>query len=255
MEIVWLYARRPVVGYQQLLHAYSDREFDSPCRSTVPLLMCWRDAEKRARELSKTLGFRLSNRVYLDFEYPVRVQRGKGRASCTDLMMNSGNTSLAIEAKWTEPRYETVSEWLGKGSNPKNRQEVLEVWIDLLGQGSSKKPKVVDMLELPYQLVHRAASACFPDSKNRWLVYQLFDMMSHEYEMYLRDLGNFAGVLGSGRSLKICVASYRIERTERQVELECRWTNSGERHLHEPVRTGLGNGDLLSVHQEQVVIL
>ena len=255
MKVVWSYGGSPVGGYQQLLHAYSDGEFDSPCRSTVPLLMCWRDAEKRARELSKTLGFRMSNRVSLDFEYPVPVQRGKGKPSCTDLMMKSGDTSLAIEAKWTEPGYQEVSAWLAEGSNRKNRCEVLNGWVDLLGQGSSRKPKAIDMLELPYQLVHRAASACFPDSKDRWLVYQLFDMTSQKYETYLRDLRKLAGVLEPGRSLKICVASYRIERTKRQTELERRWTDSGERHLHEPVRTGLRNGDLLSVHPEKIVIL
>ena len=255
MKVVWSYAGCPVAGYQQLLHAYTDLEFDSPTRSTVPLLMCWRDSGKRARELSKPLGFRLSNRVSLDFEYRVPAQRGKGKASCTDLMMNTGDTSLAIEAKWTEERYETVSKWLEKGPNPENSREVLEGWIDLLGRGSSKKPKAVDMLELPYQLVHRAASACFPDSKNLWLIYQLFDMTSQKYDVYLRDLRKFADVLEPGRSLKICVAAYRIERTRRQTELERRWTDSGERHLHEPVRTGLRDGDLLSVHPEKMVIL
>ena len=255
MKVVWSYAGYPVGGYQQLLNAYSDGEFDSPSRSTVPLLMCWREAGKQARVLSETLGFRLSNRVSLDFEHTVPVQRGRGKPSCTDLMMKTGDTSVAIEAKWTESRYPEVSAWLEEGSNPENRREVLEGWVDLLGRGLSRKPKAIDMLELPYQLVHRAASACFPDSKNHWLVYQLFGMTSQKYETYLRDLRKFADVLEPGRSLKICIASYRIERTRRQTELEQRWTDSRERHLHEPVRTGLRNGDLLSIHPEKMVIL
>jgi hypothetical protein len=33
---------------------------------------------------------------------------GKGTASHAKLMMTTGERALAVEAKWTEPRYETI---------------------------------------------------------------------------------------------------------------------------------------------------
>ena len=35
------------------------------------------------------------------FEYPVPVQRGRGKASMTDLMVTTEKFAMAIEAKWT----------------------------------------------------------------------------------------------------------------------------------------------------------
>ena len=255
MRTVWSYQGRRVDGYEQLLGCYQDREFNSPKRSTVPLLACWRNPKEPARELSETLDFRLSDEISLDFEHTVHVQRGKGKPSCTDLMLTSGDVSLGIESKWTEPRYDDVSAWLSRGSNRLNRIEVLKGWIDLLSSHTLSKPTVSAVSELPYQLVHRAASACSTNAKRRWLIYQLFDMDSKKYEMYLGDLQKLAVVLEPGRSLGICAASYNIERSERQVELESKWTGSLNRHLHEHVRDGLKDGNLLSVQLKKIEIL
>ena len=110
MNIEWSYAGRNITGYQALLECYKPREFYSPKRSTVPLLAYWRTPDRRGSELSKALNLPLlSDSLCLDFEHTVPVQRGKGKPSCTDLMLTSGGVSLAIEAKWKEGRYEDVA--------------------------------------------------------------------------------------------------------------------------------------------------
>jgi hypothetical protein len=58
-------------------------------------------------------------------------------------MLQSESRCLAIEAKWTEPAYETVSKWRGDKSQednvpqdrnepPTNREQVLGGWLELL---------------------------------------------------------------------------------------------------------------------------
>jgi hypothetical protein len=60
----------------------------------------------------------------MSFEYQVPPNRGRGKASHSDLMIGWDRAAAAIEAKWTEPEYELVSEWLG-AKPTRNRKEVL----------------------------------------------------------------------------------------------------------------------------------
>ncbi len=245
MRIIWSHEGRCISSYDKLLDSYQNNEFNSPKRSTVPLLAYWRTPDQRAREFSKALGFELSRSVRLDFEYKVPVQCGRGKASHTDLMLISGDVCVAIEAKFTDPRYECVAEWLAKGSNIKNRMKVLQGWLGLLSSDLKQK----DVAELPYQLVHRAASACHPDAECRHLVYQVFDADSAKREMYLSDLRKFRSLLSPDR-LSIHLVECSIQRTPLQECLERKW-NEGERDLHEHVLSGLKNSELMNIHFEK----
>ena len=251
MAIAWSYAGDNVGGFEELIERYGSKEFASPKRSTVPLLAYWRDADRRAGEFTGALGFTLTDSVCLNFEHEVPVQRGIGKPSCTDLMLRSGGVSAAIEAKWTEPRYKEVAAWLGEPASS-NRAEVLEGWLDLLRTCAGSNLEQDDVAGLPYQIVHRAASACHPDAESRWLVYQVFDVGAEEREMYIRDLGALASLLGAGPRLRICLADCTVHRTDRQEELENLW-DSGERDLREPVMAGLRAGDLFRVELAQVI--
>jgi hypothetical protein len=62
---------------------------------------------------------------------------------------------VAIEAKYTEPRYETVEQWLGT-SPTLNRQAVLAGWLAHIAARSDSPPLDPSVvLGLPYQLVQR----------------------------------------------------------------------------------------------------
>ena len=60
-------------------------------------------------------------------------ERGRGKASFTDLMITASSAAVAIEAKFTEPRGETVHKWL-RDPPETNRTDVLEGWLDLIGK-------------------------------------------------------------------------------------------------------------------------
>ncbi len=171
---------------------------------------------------------------------PAQCGRSKA-ASRTDLILISGDVCVAIEAKFTEPRYETVTQWL----TTDNRMKVLKGWLSLLSPDLKKN----DVYDLPYQLVHRAASACYPDAKSRHLVYQVFDVDSAKRERYLSDLRKLRNLLNPDR-MSIHLVECSIQRTPVQECLERRQDNR-ESNLHEHVLPGLKNGALMDIHLEK----
>jgi len=131
----------------------------------------------------------------LHLEFTVNPPKGRGIASHTDLMAISSSGTLAIEAKWTEPRYETVGEWIKSG----NRELVLRGWLDLLQPHSQRLLKPIDFSGTVYQMVHRAASACY-GSEDPNLAYLHFipdpsgqGAISVQYESDLQYLYNLLG--------------------------------------------------------------
>lgn len=108
MQVKWKFKTRQVTGFDNLLENYDHEEFDSPRRSTIPLLVFWQNPIPRLEQFSELLGFALNSQAEFVFEYQVSPIRGKGKPSHTDLMIITGDVAIAIEAKWTEPRYPTV---------------------------------------------------------------------------------------------------------------------------------------------------
>ncbi|MDD9981834.1 MAG: hypothetical protein OXU81_10840 [Gammaproteobacteria bacterium] len=243
MQIKWSFKGNGVADHDALFDCYSAKELDSPTRSTIPLLEYWRSPEARLRELTAVLGLPLPTSVELNFEHTVKPRRGRGKASCTDLMVIAAEFVVAIEAKWTEPRYETVEDWL---RDSENRAEVLRGWCDLLEQRGTKPIRKGDLRGLPYQMIHRAASACHAQgaATSRWLVYLSFDTTTKERDEYLVDLRRLRDVLGAESTLRIALAECTIEPSERLIQLRRRWT-SGERRLHGSVRQEAKSGGLL----------
>ncbi len=160
--------------------------------SSLPLVQFWKPshskgglsecAENFLKECGLTLNLRNSE---FCFEYPVPANGGKGKASMTDLMIFADSYAIAIEAKWTEckRKYETIKEW-EKTGNVENHKKVLNGWIAyindyLKASGSNRKMKAAEAIEeIPYQLLHRVASACHAANErnkaNAIVAYHLF---------------------------------------------------------------------------------
>src|SRR5690606_13238748 len=83
-----------------------------------------------------------NNKYIFEYEVPVCVDYGKGRASCTDLIIENEKSCYAIEAKRTEPKYETVEKWKG---NSKNKEKVLDWWLNLIEETTSVKIEQQDV--------------------------------------------------------------------------------------------------------------
>jgi hypothetical protein len=196
---------KPVSGPSELVQDLSDSALASPFRSTVPLLALTKDAWPEF--VNMLARCRVVGDVCVAFERTVSSARGEGRPSYTDAMVLSDENALAIEAKWTEPRYETVATRLARaglnGKDPeeltKGSREFVTGWLELLQPYSTKPLRLDDFAGCVYQIVHRAASACAM-GKAPMLAYLHFMSMGAggaSSEQYLGDLAQVHALLGS----------------------------------------------------------
>jgi hypothetical protein len=246
------YKNRDVSGEPQftaLVNQYSDREFASPRRSTVPLLACWQPMELGLARLSRALGRQLTGDVHLSFEHCVPVRRGIGRDSQTDLMVIIANEAIAVEAKATEPEYQTVGRWLAASDGP-NRMEVLLGWLELINGASASNLSPDDVTEVTYQLIHRTASACFiSDVSWSAVIYQVFSskekaLSRPSTNRYLEQMRGLQRRLADSSRLSFYVLECEFKERERYRELIERW-NRNERQLGSEARQALLAGDLV----------
>jgi hypothetical protein len=229
MNIQLQYRNESVSDYLSLIERYPESEFDSPYRSTIPLLCFWSNIQDQLDGFTRLLGLRPMSQVVACFEFGVDVQKGRGKPSQTDLMITSDNHAIAIEAKYTEPPYEKVNAWMGNSSN---RMQVLEGWLHLICSAIGRnKINTQDVGDLPYQLIHRCASACYPNADSRALVYQCFDLDEKKALYYQSQLKSLYAILNKPDQLEFFLMNIPLIKSQACAELQNRW-NSGEDEMH-----------------------
>ena len=243
------YGDRVVPDFEHLVKLLPPDAVASPLRSTVPLVDFWRTPESRLAQLSAAIGVALLPPTDLCFEYPVPVPRGRGKPSFTDLMIVANSAVVAIEAKFTEPPYEIVGAWL-RDPPEANRSEVLEGWLDLIRGASGTSLSVADVMNLPYQLIHRVASVCSVSRPVRAVVYQVFgqeplDFGQDPLAYYANNLSDLRQRLGRTAAIGFHVLGCPLNSLSTHENLVKRW-KQGDRHFGEAVRDALLTGPLLS---------
>lgn len=238
-----------VADFSTLVNEYKPAEFASPRRSTVPLLAFWAQPESRFRELAGYTGLDPAESVDFCFEFPVPVRQGKGKASYTDLMILSSSFAVAIEGKHTEPAYESVEKWLSKPGR-ENREAVLGGWLSLIKKATGVGLGVAQIAQEPYQLIHRTASACSPEVKRRWVIYQLFSKTIPCY--YLEHLSNMHRLLCGQSCLSFGVLLSPFDGSKEYLNIDARWER-GARDLSKEVREGLLSGTLFQFNEVSFV--
>jgi len=236
------YKDKVVPDFDQLVKLLPPSAVASPLRSTVPLVDFWRTPESRLTQLSAAIGVALLAPIDLGFEYPVRVQRGRGKPSFTDLMIVANSAVVVIEAKFTEPRSETVRDWLGDPPHL-NRSEVLEGWLDLIRSVSGVSLRAAHVMDLPYQLIHRTASVCSVSGPLRAVVYQVFGEALLAY--YVTNLSELGRRLGRTGAIGFHVLGCPLNSLPTHENLVKRWKQR-DRHVGEAVRDALLTGPLFS---------
>jgi hypothetical protein len=236
---------REVDSFHDLVKQLGPDAFASPRRSTVPLVDYWRVPEPCLRDLWERLGVPPSDRSALNFEHEVPVQRGRGKSSYTDLMILGDDIAVAIEAKFTEPRYESVGTWLSRASTT-NRRDVVEGWLRAIESVTGASIGRDAIAGVPYQLIHRTASACCVGRGKRIIVYQVFGDAPAHY--YAEDLGRLATAIAGGNRITFVVVGCAFRRTDTYARLEARW-DVGERGLGDDVRNALLAGPLFEFHR------
>ncbi len=108
-------ARNHIQSVPEAVPLYGRKEFESATRSTVPMLDLLIHSRPVFDRIIREIGF--LSQYDLHMGYTVGPFGARGKASHTDVMLTAGAESLAVEAKWTEPMYETVGDWLQKGGD------------------------------------------------------------------------------------------------------------------------------------------
>ena len=248
--MIELFARGKKIGsFEELLASYPIGEFDSPYRSTVLLLDYWRSLENTAKTFEKLVGVDFCNQMRLYFEFSVPVQCGWGKASSTDLMLIGNTIAVAVEAKFLEPPYETVSKWLNK-KNKKNRKKVLKGWISLIRSGTGVGLTLNDIASLPYQFFHRTASVCSEAATSRYIVYQVFEPAKEEY--YSQELQALADLFQGDSTLSFCLMVCPFEPLEDYKKLLNLW-DTGGRKLSSQVSEALKSNCLARFAESRLV--
>jgi len=228
-----------IMSIDTILNRYNKNEFKSPYRSTIPLLALFKQNpscfDKFANELSDV------NADFI-FEAKTPVKYGKGPASSTDLMIIGQNTCIAIEAKRTEPKYITVNKWLKES---KNGKDVLKGWLEYIEDYTGVKLEKDQIINFPYQMVHRVASACSNSSKKAYVFYIGFDLKDNMKEYYSQKLNDFSGLLLDKIPMKLIC--YNIIKNDLQEKLEHQW-DKGVRDLSGQVINGIVKDQLMSFH-------
>jgi hypothetical protein len=163
---------KPIRKIEEVVPLYGLNEFESATRSTVPMLDLLIHSCEEFNTIIGKIGF--PKRYHRHLEYTVGPFDGRGKASHTDVMLTYGDNSLAIEAKWTEPMYETVEDWLEKGTTKtNNKKAVLNGWLEKLTERLGPSYSAPDFDCTIYQMLHRAASAAVAGKRPR-LAYFIF---------------------------------------------------------------------------------
>ncbi len=240
IRLTW--GSKEALDFRGLLALVPDSALDSPRRSVVPLLDFWRTPETRLEQLSKLLDLDLNSASDLAFEYTVPVRQGRGKSSCTDLMILGPEAAIAVEAKYTEPRYETVESWLRDPAEP-NRSVVLDGWLKMINSAAGSTLEASQIHQIPYQLIHRTASVFSLSKKSRSVVYQVFTEPARG--TYDAGIDDFAQVLGDIPDFRFALVKCPLTATASSVldGLEGDWQR-GERHMAKRVRAALEHGPL-----------
>ncbi|QDU05935.1 hypothetical protein V6x_56790 [Gimesia chilikensis] len=240
---------------QNVIGRYKGSEFHSFTRSTIPMLSLLAHNQDLFNSLINEIEFPCSYHTYL--EYTVSPRLGRGKASHTDVMLIDGDSSLAIEAKWTEEMYPTVSNWIKQGKNEQNRIDVLNGWLTCFEQHLGESFDPDDFLTSIYQMIHRAASAVEAGKKTS-VAYFLFKMKSltrgattDEITEKLKELWD---LLGKPNSLNFYVAEIEIEPTDLYESLQVDANSQCKEEISETIIDALQGNDALFKYIPRPVI-
>lgn len=219
-----------------------DYEFKNLTRSSLPLLAWWKNKAAALALIGDKCGFDDLADASVSFEFPTPSAGPHDKASYTDVMVESLSTAIAIEGKWTEPRYETVAKWSEQG-NVANRKKVLAHWLGLIRNRATGLDDDA-IQQIPYQMLHRTASACARSDKRPVVLYQVFRDQKHVTD-YSADLQHLAKALGQN-SVQLWLAEIPLRLTEQYRSRESEIAASAPEQRSVLIREALCDREMFS---------
>lgn len=216
----YCYDIEPVLDFAALCERFLGTALQSPFRSTVPLLSLIGHSPRDWHSLLKSWGMPVDPAVH--FEYCVASPKAGGNPSQTDAVIISDNGAVAVEAKWTEPRYPTVASRIRKPENDGGDPRItVKGWLGHLNSFAAHHLDVDDVADVVYQVIHRAASACaiaIARSCNPHLVYLHFHPSprnaSATTAQYAADLQHLHDLLGRPPEVRFSVVEMPLHFTD-----------------------------------------
>jgi hypothetical protein len=250
--------KTPVNDFCELVNQYPIGELRKPTRSTVPLLSFWRDTNVHFAWLLKNWNYAPAAGDKACFEFTVSSARSDNRPSHTDLMFISETLAVAVEGKWSEPRYPEVKDWLNE-SKYSNTHKVLEHWLGLIGRKTNQSLPSPSFGGIVYQMLHRTASVCSLPAPAVHVVYHCFGLDHKKAKSYAADLSALNSLLGKPANLRFFLLTTPLSKTEMFYLLEeevgdLRRVDEADA-AEEKVRTRLKQGGLFEFGDSKIVAM
>ena len=115
-----------------------------------------------------------------------------------------------------------------------------------------KRLHIKDVNEITYQVIHRSASACYPKSKRRFVIYQCFDLNESMKIYYKKQLSKLSILLESSNKLGFYLVIYPVIKSDAFKKLEAFW-KSGKRNLEQQVKKRLIEGTMLDFGNPEII--
>lgn len=249
------YDKTPTDSVDSLLSKFKGKALQSPMRSTVPLLDMALHAQSHLASIVEKCG--AAPESELRFEYEASSGSKSARPSQTDLMVLGNSRAVAVEAKWTEPRYESVARRLLRRTELRKKYPSVEslaldrehqeaevrAWLSRLQPLAYESLTTAGMADVVYQMIHRAASAV-ATGLSPSLLYLHFEDTEIRYGAstgtYKTDLADLHKKLGRPSGFRFYVATQPIQRTAafRTIEGLSRTQSSTRAAVREAIKAG-----------------
>jgi len=214
MKIELYYGKPAKYDFYEIIDQFNPNSINSIKTSTIPLLEYWKNSQVRIKLLKDRL--ELNSKLYkICYEYPTKSYKSN-KSSMTDLMILGQNEKISIEAKYTEvnEKIELINAWNNK---TENRENVLDHWIEIikpyLSNNLSNQVFKNKIATIPYQFLHRTASACFENNGKAYVIYQIFYDSHTKIKMdkFISILKKSVEILNPNEKLKFYLYSIEID--------------------------------------------
>ena len=215
---------------QELINSYDEKEFNSPFRSTIPLLELFFENKEILKEI--LIYDESFNAIFEDETKPYEESK---HPSCTDLRLYNNIINYCIEAKYTENEYDSLEKALLERPG---RKKSVEGFINIINNRCNTNIHIDELLNITYQMIHRFASACKVLGKTEML-YFCFNITSEKELYYQTELKKIYKLTNGTIPIKIVLMN--AEPTCEFQVIQDKWTINKERNLSKEIKKAMTN--------------
>lgn len=236
------YQNKQIKSKQELINCYSKNEFSSPFRSTIPLIELFFENTDVLQQVIHNV-----NDYELIFEKKTKIKESR-RASFSDLCFQNNTSFFCIEAKRTEPKYETVRKFIEKD----NRHEaVVNGWLRIINKKCKTNIILNDVYDKTYQMIHRFASACdVEDNIKTEMLYFCFDINEKKKTYYFSELMKIWHISKERVPIKLVI--FKIKSTKSFINIEKKWTEEKQRNLSSEIKNAMKK-KVMDISLEEII--